>query len=347
MKRRVGVLARAAQRLPAHPAIHQALGTTLLAAGRHAEGWDAFRRRAASGGRIRETLPEPLPRDLAGQRVAVHWEHGYGDVLFYARFLPLLRARGARVALAVPAALETLVRRAGIADEVTFAGPVPAAGELLAADLPFVLQCTQTPPPVTLTPLPEHVARWRDRLAAGGPGPYVGVAWRAGTAATLGLEFARNVLSLAKQISPRALGAALRDWPGTIVSIQRSPDDAEVREVERAAGRPVLRADDMNADLESALGLVDVLDLYAGVSSTNVHLFAARDRPAVVAVPFPPEWRWMQAGDASPWFPGMRVVRQRADDGAWADAATALRAAIVPFATGAALSSRPSPQPAA
>jgi len=340
----IGVLQRAAERLPAHPAVHHALATTLLAAGRLPEGWAAYRRRAASGGRVRDALPEPLSRDLRGQNLSVHWEQGYGDALFFARFVPLLRARGAHVALSVPAALETLLARAGIADEVIVSGPVPAAGELLAGDLPFLLQCADAPPPVVLEPLPERVARWRERLEAAGPGPYVGVAWRAGTAATLGLEFGRNVLSLAKRIGAEALGTALRDWPGTIVSIQRTPDDAEVRELEKAAGRAVVRAEDMNADLESALGLVAVLDCYAGVSSTNVHLAAGCGRPAVVAVPFPPEWRWMQAGAASPWFPGMRVVRQRADDGAWDDAPAALREALAPFASGAALSSRPSPQ---
>ena len=335
------VLAHAAERFPAHPAVHHAWATTLLAAGRFAAGWDAYRRRAAAGGRVREALPEVLPDDLRERRIAVHWEQGYGDVLFFARFIPVLRARGARVAFAVPPALETMLARAGIADEVTAAGPVPAAGEIVAGDLPFVLRSAETPPPVALTPLPAQVARWRERLAGQGPGPYLGVAWRAGTAARQGAEFGRNVLSLAKHVGAQALGAGLRDWPGTIVSIQRSPDEAEARELQKAAGRPVARAEDMNADLESALGLAAALDLYAGVSSTNVHLFAACGRPAVVMVPFAPEWRWMQEGDASPWFPGMRVVRQRPADGAWAEAADALRAALAPFAAGGALSSRP------
>jgi hypothetical protein len=56
--------------------------------------------------------------------------------------------------------------------------------------------------------------------------------------------------------------------------------------------------------------LLKAIDEYAGVSNTNMHIRAGVGRGAKVLVPFPPEFRWMSSGDASPWFPGFRVFRQ-------------------------------------
>jgi hypothetical protein len=73
---------------------------------------------------------------------------------------------------------------------------------------------------------------------------------------------------------------------------------------------------DTNDDVEDLLALSGLLDTYAGVSNTKTHLRAARGRTSDVIVPSPAEFRWMNHGDTSPWFPGSRVFRQSAD-GAW------------------------------
>jgi hypothetical protein len=80
----------------------------------------------------------------------------------------------------------------------------------------------------------------------------------------------------------------------------------------------------VNEDLEEMLALLAALDEYLGVSNTNMHLRAGSGKTARVLVPWPAEWRWMAAGDASPWFPGFRVYRQQAD-GDWNAALTRLR----------------------
>src|SRR5438093_1227808 len=68
---------------------------------------------------------------------------------------------------------------------------------------------------------------------------------------------------------------------------------------------------------------LSVVDEYAGVSNTNMHIRAGIGRAARVLVPFPPEFRWMHCGDTSPWFPGFRLYRQGVR-GNWADALSSL-----------------------
>jgi hypothetical protein len=85
---------------------------------------------------------------------------------------------------------------------------------------------------------------------------------------------------------------------------------------------------DVNADLESALALLDLVADYVGVSNTNTHLRANLDRPARVLVPFAPEWRWGLEG-TSPWFPAMTTYRQ-APGGDWGRALADLRRDMLP-----------------
>jgi hypothetical protein len=80
-----------------------------------------------------------------------------------------------------------------------------------------------------------------------------------------------------------------------------------------------------NDDLERMLALLAVLDEYVGVSNTNMHLRAGIGLTARVLVPHPPEFRWMAAGDRSPWFPGFGVYRQRVDRD-WTEALARLAA---------------------
>jgi Flp pilus assembly protein TadD len=310
--------------------LHRALGVALLAGARYGEGWSHYLRRDLSDPRARAEFPLPLPESLADRDFLLEAEQGLGDVLFFLRFAPALAARGARAALQADARLVALLARAGPFDAVVAAGePLPAAlaqrERIPVGDLPFLLggePCA----PLALAPDPRRVSEWSGHLQAHGPAPYLGVTWRAGSGGA-GPEFAKSGFALSKDVPPATLGRALRGLPGTLVVVQRQPRAGEIEAFTAAARRPVLDASGANDDLEDALGLLAVLDRYVAVSNTNVHLRAGAGRPSDVLVPYPPEWRWMLDGSASPWFPGCRVHRQdRARK--WDAAAATLRASL-------------------
>jgi Tfp pilus assembly protein PilF len=311
-------LCSAAARLPQSALVRHAYADSLLAAGRFSAGWREYLARVNFGPAPRHRLPEQLPADLQGATVVLRAEQGLGDVLFFLRFLPLLRERGGRpVVVAAPPRLAALLARAGV--------PLAAAGDAQPAahadsrqrvvelgDLPYALDTEATPPPLALTARPERVRPWRERLAAWGPPPYVGVTWRAGTDRRTEPEFGRRWQSLFKEVDSGVLGRALARAPGTLVSVQRGPAAGEAQAFAAASGRRVFDASSMNDDLEEALALLEVLDEYVCVSNTNVHLRAGLGRTSRVLVPFPAEWRWLAEGRASPWFPGCAVYRQSA-----------------------------------
>ncbi|MCL4801829.1 MAG: tetratricopeptide repeat protein [Burkholderiales bacterium] len=330
----------AAQRMPESAMLRRALAHALLAAGDWRRGWQAYLGRDALGQRVRTELPAPLPERLDSVRVMLLSEQGLGDALFFLRFaLPLAR-RGARLSLRAPVKLTGILRATGHFDEVIAesgrgadqrAGPIPAELVLHLGDLPYLLGSDRPEPAFPLKVRAELAAAWRDRLGQLGPGPYVGVTWRAGTDFRRGPEFGRNMQALSKEIELPALGGALGRAPGTLVSLQRQPGLDETRELSALAGRPVHDLSEANDDLEAALALVSVLDEYVAVSNTNVHLRAGAGRTSRVLVPFPPEWRWMVQGEESAWFSGSRVYRQSASRD-WAPALAALAADLAEHA---------------
>ena len=152
--------------------------------------------------------------------------------------------------------------------------------------------------------------------------------WEAGSKPLIG---SRAGVEMFKRIDPALLGEHLRAREGTFVILQRNPDASDVAKFTQALGRQAADCSDINADLSSALAMLATLDEYIAVSNTNLHLRAGVTssgvRHTTTLVCHPPEWRWGQQGSESPWFPGVRVLRELAPSGypdTWSGALSAL-----------------------
>lgn len=336
-------------------ALRQLLGTILLSHGSLRDGWGHYGVRPPAL-RFREKYPHldltrDLPPDLAGKHVCVLREQGLGDEIFFLRYAPTLAARGARITYRASNKIAPLLTRlsciSGLIDE--FAAVPPGDANILVGDLPHGLWASPesplrdppphympsfpdfetrislywppVPPSIVLGPRPERMARMRERLAALGPPPYLGVTWRAGT---LPEEQTSVTWVLYKTIPIDAIAASLTNVEGTVVALQRKPGTGEIDAFSAALGRAIHDLTALNDDLEDMLALLALLDDYVTVSNTNVHLRASVGRQARVLVPAPAEWRWMQSGRATPWFPGFAIYRQSLQ-GDWTSALAALK----------------------
>jgi tetratricopeptide (TPR) repeat protein len=271
----------------------------LLAAGRWREAWEQYRWR-------RFAPPAALPGPLEGRRLHLRNEQGIGDVLFFLRFVPLLRERGATVSLECDGKLRPLLAGSGLLD----AGAHD--DELLLGDLPALVGADAAPPAWPLAVAPEDARAARERLAALGPGPWLAVTWRAGTDVARGREFGAERSLLSKAVPPQLLGGALRGWKGGVILLQRGAREGEAAAFASALQAPVHDLSALGEDLRGLAAVLSVLDEYVTVSNTNVHILAGLGRRARVLVPRPPDWRWMHEGE-SPWFPGFPVYRQPQD----------------------------------
>jgi len=72
-------------------------------------------------------------------------------------------------------------------------------------------------------------------------------------------------------------------------------------------------------DFSDTAGLVANLDLVITVDTAVAHLAGAMGKRVWVLVPASPDFRWMLEREDSPWYPSMRLLRQKSL-GDWDDA---------------------------
>jgi hypothetical protein len=117
-------------------------------------------------------------------------------------------------------------------------------------------------------------------------------------------------------ITPLARSPALEpfcDLPGvSFASLRVEPHAADV------AQHPALKVIDLAAqlaDFAETAGAVEALDLVITVDTAVAHLAGALGKPTWVLLPEVNDWRWMLEREDNPWYPTMRLFRQRPGDG--------------------------------
>ena len=322
----MATLRQGIERNPSSGDLRFRLGEQLLSLGRFEEGWfyylwrinrHVFLRRMGIPFNSPELI-QVLPDDLRGRTVKVHSEQGIGDDVYFLRFAALLRERGARIEAAITPRMRPLVDRSGAVDATEPAGDTlpPDTRFRLLGDLPYLLEAHRlaaVPGSIHIPVLPEQESAVRERLA-GLPRPLFGLTWRAGTAPGAGAK-----MSLFKEVPFAEFAEAAARLPGTLVVLQREPNDGEIADLAQRSGGRVADFSAANANLEEIHAVLAQIDDYVGVSNTNMHLLAALGRTARVLVSRGSEFRWMASGSTSPWFPGFSVYRQ-GTDAAWGDA---------------------------
>src|SRR5262249_54186939 len=66
------------------------------------------------------------------------------------------------------------------------------------------------------------------------------------------------------------------------------------------------------ADFDATAAVVALAVLASSVDASVVQLAGGLGRPTWVLLPFCPDWRWMLERPDTPWYPSVRLFRQRA-----------------------------------
>jgi hypothetical protein len=291
-------LRRAVELAPGTARSRHALGFVLLRQGRYAEGWPLYEARHETPqiGTARPGLPYPQWRgeDLSGQGLLIFGEQGFGDQIMAARFAPWLAARGVDVTLLCNPLLTRLfaglgVRVVGMSGSVEF--PSPAAF-VMSGDLAG--RAGITPETVPGAPYLRGEAEGRAKGGQGG------------------------------------LGVVVRGNPSHMNDRNRSlPPELGARLLALPGARSLAPEDTGAADFQATADLIAGLDLVITVDTAVAHLAGAMGKPVRLLLPFDADWRWMRDRADSPWYPSMRLVRQRTPDD-WREVVDRVLAEIAP-----------------
>jgi len=307
-------LRRALALAPESAAVQYEIATLQLLRNDYPQGFALFEHRFDAAARTawaassRATLLNDGRRwrgaDLAGARILVWSEQGFGDTLMAMRFLPLLKGRGAgEVLFACERPLVRLAERVDGVDLVVRDDALPEPGRfdchVPAMSLPLLFGATHDAIPGKVPYLrvpPSGAEAMRARLGETGK-LGVGLAWAGST--TLQDDARRSI--------PLATFAPVLTLPHVrAVSLQKGPGSAQ------AAAWPGVDTDAIDGcqDFLDTAALVLALDLVISVDTAVAHLAGALGVPVWLLNRSESEWRWGLEGESSAWYPTMRIFRQ-------------------------------------
>jgi tetratricopeptide (TPR) repeat protein len=239
----------------------------------------------------------------AGQTILVRAEQGFGDVIQFARYLPLIRDAGAIPVLACAPSLVPLIQSMPGVRAVSSSDPLPPYDAWIdQISLPRAFGTTlHTIPGAApyLSADPTLVQAWRMRLAA-----EHSAGKRPERQPTIGIAFAGSPDHRAdrRRSIPLGLAAKLPDLPGlSFVNLQHGPS---------AAGLGLPDLTPWMTDYAETAALIQNLDLVITVDTSVAHLAGALGKPVWIMLPHAPDWRWLLERSDNPWYRSARLFRQ-------------------------------------
>jgi hypothetical protein len=230
-------------------------------------------------------------RPLAAKHVLVRCYHGLGDTIQFIRFIKPLRRIAREVSVWVQPALLPLVGRVEGVDRVL---PLHDGAPDLACDAD-----------VEIMELAHALRVMPGTLAA--DVPYIRVRKRAlppSEKLRVGLIWSAGDWDPRRSMHFAALAPLLQLPHLEPIVLQRGPARLQAEEYQ---------VSDLGTDdIEDFAATLRALDLLVCVDTFGAHLAGAMNAPVWLMLQQDCDWRWMSEGATSPWYPRMRIFRQRA-----------------------------------
>lgn len=317
---------RALQIQPDHSAAHVDLAFTLQLKGRWPEAFAEYEWRFDHFQQLKyyKTAYDQTKRwsgqqPVRGKRLLLYGEQGLGDMIQFARYVRLLKARGAYCIVHCADILNGVLSRVEGVDEVVNKDITKfTAGYLVQPDeqvgfppydyqcslmsLPHLLRCYDIPQEPYVKPAVSFALEsYRNSFN-------IGISW-AGSPAhpndlcrSMHLKYLEPLSHMdGVRLFNLQVGPSRRIYPSGKQIVDFSDGGEQVRMVDMT---PMIQTFDDSATIVAAL------DLVISVDTALVHLTGSLGKPCWVLVPFNPDWRWGLEGNTTPWYPSVRLFRQ-------------------------------------
>lgn len=286
---------------------HWNLACSLIARGDWHRGWEKFEYRFLKNSPVllpQNDLPVWDGSELNGNGILLQGEQAFGDTIQFVRFAAAVAERGGAVHVACQHdALVALIASAkGVTSSSGPSTPVPASCvcRVPLMSLPHVLGLSleQLPNDVPyLSASQDRLMAWREKMPDNS-GIRIGICWSG-----------RQTLRNRRRSCPPELLTYLGNIPGiSLFSLQLGG----------APAPPELPLVDLTAkikDFADSAALISCLDLVITIDTSVAHLAGALGCPVWLMLPDTVDWRWMSGRTDSPWYPTMRLFRQKPGSG--------------------------------
>jgi tetratricopeptide (TPR) repeat protein len=315
-------LRRACAAQPDNAKIHFNLGVALLRAGQLREGLEEYEWRwqvPQFAGQRRE-FPQPLwnGEPLNGRRILIYGEQGAGDAIQFVRYAPLVRDAGGEVIIEVLPHLERLLGwmdggyrvvnalsphlerlQSWMDGEYWLVDALPVGGQfdvqcpLMGLPRRFGTGLDSIPAPAAFSIPPALTAKWAERLQTGRTA--IGLVWAGNP--RHGNDAARSLP--VESLLPLTRLAGVQCW-----SLQVGPATADTPNA-------MLNLAEELVDFGETAAAISALDLVIAVDTAVAHLAGTLGKPVWLLAAYASDWRWMLDRDDSPWYPSLRIFRQK------------------------------------
>ena len=290
----------------------------LLLKGRYTEGWKEYEYRRKTDS-IKFAYPHTYeePRwdgaNFTGKRLLVHYEQGLGDNLLFVRYLPMVKARGGTVIFETPKPMYGLLKNSKAIDELIEKTPgskpnVDFDLYVSLMDLPGIFETTVETIPAEVPYLhaePEKVEHWRKRFTE--KGFKVGLVW-GGRPTRANEIFTLQYRSCALEyLEPLAEIDTVK-----LYGLQKGPPAEQVKKLSKKI--IISNFGEEFQDFTDTAAAIENLDLGISIDTSVAHLAGAMGKPTWVLLKFDADWRWLLEREDCPWFPTMRLFRQKKNE---------------------------------
>ncbi len=305
----------AAENAPQMPRFPFNLSILDLVQGNYARGWVNFESRWDGSSELRDAHPNfSAPRwngeALRGKTLLLWGEQGFGDVLQFSRFVPMLakqvHAQGGKLVWAAFKAVYPLMARMApkTVECIPHDGPLPEFDfhfPMLSLPLHFGIEEETIPAKrAYLSPNPDLAAEWRTEFAAD-KRLRVGLVWSGGEThqrnmfRRVGIERYAKAFSGIENI---AFFSLQKDASGAVSTA-------------RDGGFEIADRTGKFETFDDTAAFIDSLDLVITVCTSIAHLAAALGKPTWILLDVNPHWVWQLERTDSPWYPTATLYRQK------------------------------------
>jgi len=252
-----------------------------------------------------ETLDQ---QGISAQTLLVGCDQGIGDALMCARYIPEVAKRFGAVVFMVFKGFRDLFSSLEAIENVRiieFEEVLPEFDLYIDVfSLPAIFGTTpeSIPDAAWMTADPARVARWSavrdpERLN-------IGLAWQGNSQHSRDDERSVPLNDFLPVLNCDASFTSLQVGDG-VAQLEMLDDGVRLKTYDEIIGQ----IDRTHGKMMESAALISTLDLVIAVDTAVAHLAGALGKPCWVILPKVPDWRWMEDGAFSEWYPSTRLFR--------------------------------------